>query len=139
MQDEVLRLKRSFRRIWITFAACFALSAIAWLIIPGYRPYTEGLLLGEVGGAYVIFSMIRQGHLQDEATGNALMLSGMLGMFTRFIVLAVVMVIAIKLPPVNPYTTLAGYLLGLVIMVSGMAIHERSKPKTTGKIREESR
>ncbi len=139
MEDDVLRLTRYFRRIWAVWAALFVLSGLVWLLWPAGRPYSDGLLLGQVGGAYVIFSMIRQGHLKDGLSGKPLMLSGMLGMFTRYIVLIMVILIAIKTPPVSPYTALVGYLLGLVVFVAGMAIHERTRRTVSGKMREESR
>ncbi len=139
MDDAVLRLTRSFRRIWVTFGVLVFLTCIAWLAWLQGRSYVDGLLLGQVGGAYVIFSMIRQGHLRDGLSGKPLLLSGMLGMFSRYIVLILVMVIAIKTPPFSPYTTLIGYLLGLVVFVVGMAIHERTRKTVTGKMREESR
>ncbi|RIV21016.1 hypothetical protein D2Q93_10920 [Alicyclobacillaceae bacterium I2511] len=80
----------------------------------------NGLLLGEVGGAYVVYSMIRQGHLRDRLQGRALFASGMSGMFTRLAVLATIMVVAVKTPQVSPYMALVGYMLGFVLVFVGL-------------------
>ncbi|MBX6352103.1 MAG: hypothetical protein IRZ10_02110 [Thermoflavifilum sp.] len=96
------------------------LVALLWLALPVYRPYTGGLLIGQLGGAYVVYSMFRQGHLRDGMQGTALFASGMFGLFTRLIVLAVVIVAAEKLPHLNVYAALVGYVLGFVWIIAGL-------------------
>jgi hypothetical protein len=99
--------------------AVLVVTAVLRLVTPWHEVF-NGLLLGEVGGAGVIWSMIRQGHLRDNRQGTALMVSGIIGFFTRMLLLIAVMVLAIKLPHVNVYAALAGYLLGFVIIVAGL-------------------
>lgn len=108
---------RWIRTSWIllaglTFAATFVMSS--------HRSVLEGLLVGEGGGAYVVYSMIRQGHRNDRVTGSALFASGIAGMFTRLVVLAVVLLAAIKIH-VSAVSALGGYLLGYVFLFSGLA------------------
>ncbi|MCL6632997.1 MAG: hypothetical protein K6T63_10220 [Alicyclobacillus herbarius] len=90
----------------------------------------NGLLLGEAGGAYAVYSMIRYGHRHGGIEGKALFASGMLGMFTRLAVLAAVIVAAVKLPNVNPYTALIGYLLGFVLIFVGLYGYARNRGKS---------
>lgn len=76
---------------------------------------------GELGGAYVVLSLIHQGHPNDNTRGTALFASGMLGMFTRILVLVAVLVVAEELKRyINPYFALIGYLLGFVIIFAGL-------------------
>ncbi|MCL6454659.1 MAG: hypothetical protein K6T78_13725 [Alicyclobacillus sp.] len=82
---------------------------------------TGGLLLGELGGAYVVVSLISQGHRDDDMQGIALFTSGMVGLFTRILALVAVMVIAEHWRHCfNPYTALIGYLLGFVLVFVGL-------------------
>ncbi|MBX5436397.1 MAG: hypothetical protein IRZ33_04180 [Alicyclobacillaceae bacterium] len=92
----------------------------------------NGLVLGELGGAYVVFSMIRQGHVNDNLQGTALFASGMLGMVTRWLVLAAIIVIALKVPNINVYTALIGYMLGFVLIFAGFYGFARNQNETSG-------
>jgi hypothetical protein len=118
--DEIRQLYARFRVMAWTGVVAILLVALLWWLLPVYRPYTGGLFIGQLGGAYVVYSMIRQGHLRDETGGTALFASGMLGLFTRLIVLVLVIVAAEKLPRVNVYAALVGYLLGFVWIIVGI-------------------
>jgi hypothetical protein len=97
------------------------LTALSWLVLSAWRTAMGGLLLGELGGLYVVFSMFRQGHHNDDAQGAILMASGMAGMFTRLIMIVAIMVISLKFRTIfNPYTALIGYLLGFVFVFAGL-------------------
>ncbi|GGJ10929.1 hypothetical protein GCM10010885_20200 [Alicyclobacillus cellulosilyticus] len=117
---ELERLKKRIRAIWLAGAVVFALTLLVWFVARPWHAVTSGLLLGEAGGAYVVYSLIRQGHLDDGMQGTALFASGMLGLFTRLVVLVAVLVVALKWKGVNPYAALAGYLLGFVLVFAGM-------------------
>ena len=114
--------------------ALAALTGVCWAVFGAIRSDLNGLLLGEAGGAYVVYSMVRQGHLKDGLEGKALFASGMMGMLTRLVVLAAVMVVAVKTPGVNPITALAGYLLGFVFIFFGLYGLARNRVKSSGKI-----
>lgn len=111
-----------------------ALTGVCWAVFGAIRSDMNGLLLGEVGGAYVVYSMVRQGHLKDGLEGKALFASGMMGMLTRLVVLAAVMVVAVKTPGVNPITALVGYLLGFAFIFFGLYGFARNRVKSSGKI-----
>lgn len=118
------RLNARIRAIKIWGLAFIGLTAIAWLIaslaVTPWREALSGLLLGELGGAYVVVSMIYQGHRNDTTTGPALFASGMVGMFSRMIAMVVVMVIALHWKHYfNPYFALIGFLLGNVFVFVG--------------------
>jgi len=113
---------RWIRLCWILLVGCSLAAAFA---LPAHRSVTEGLLVGEVGGAYVVYSMIRQGHRNDTVKGSALFASGIVGMFTRLIVLATVLLAAIKLH-VSAVSSLGGYLMGYVFLFSGLAGYLRN-------------
>ncbi len=114
--------------------ALAALTGVCWAVFGAIRADMNGLLLGEAGGAYVVYSMVRQGHLKDGLEGKALFASGMMGMLTRLVVLAAVMVVAVKTPGVNPITALLGYLLGFVFIFFGLYGLARNRVKSSGKI-----
>ena len=130
--SDIGRLQARFRAIALAGAGIFALTLLARAALPGVRPAVNGLILGETGGAYVVYSMIRQGHLRDGLTGKPLFASGMLGMFTRFAVLVAVMIIAVKSPQMNPLTALAGYMLGFVLIFAGLIGHAGNRRLTSG-------
>ncbi|WP_245632700.1 ATP synthase subunit I [Alicyclobacillus kakegawensis] len=117
---------------WIAYvgAAGLLLTAAVWAVALPWRSVMNGLLLGEAGGAYAVYSMIRYGHRHGGLEGKALFASGMLGMFTRLAVLAAVMVAAVKLPHVNPYAALVGYLLGFVLVFAGLYGYARNRGET---------
>lgn len=121
--------------MWRVGAGLFVLTLLGWVFLRGIRPDMNGLLLGELGGAYVVYSMIRQGHVKDGMEGRVLFASGMLGMFTRFIVLVAVIVVAVKTPGVNPLAALGGYLLGFALIVFGMWGYARNRRKASGESR----
>lgn len=114
------RLRTRVRWIARTGVALLLLTAVMWLVLSVWRPVMNGLLVGEAGGAYVVYSMLRQGHLKDGLQGVPLFASGMMGLFTRLLVLCAVMIVAVKAPDVNPIATLAGYLLGFVLIFFGL-------------------
>ncbi|MHB1628534.1 MAG: hypothetical protein ACYCVB_09220 [Bacilli bacterium] len=122
------------RGMVIVGVALAALTGVCWAVFGAIRSDMNGLLLGEAGGAYVVYSMVRQGHLKDGLEGKALFASGMMGMLTRLVVLAAVMVVAVKTPGVNPITALAGYLLGFVFIFFGLYGLARNRVKSSGKI-----
>jgi lysylphosphatidylglycerol synthetase-like protein (DUF2156 family) len=119
VNKDVERMSARLRAIQWAALVVLVVTAVLRLVTPWHEVF-NGLLLGEVGGAGVIWSMIRQGHLRDNRQGTALMVSGIIGFFTRMLLLIAVMVLAIKLPHVNVYAALAGYLLGFVIIVAGL-------------------
>jgi hypothetical protein len=119
VNKDVERMSARLRAIQWAGLAVIVVTAVLRLVTPWHEVF-NGLLLGEVGGLGVIWSMIRQGHLRDNRQGTALMVSGIIGFFTRMILLIAVMVLAIKLPHVNVIAALAGYLLGFVIIVAGL-------------------
>ncbi|GMA50928.1 hypothetical protein GCM10025857_22850 [Alicyclobacillus contaminans] len=99
---------------------CLGLTALVRLVAP-WSDVLNGLLIGEVGGLGVVWSMTREGHLRDNLQGTALMLSGAIGYATRMVLLVAVIIIAIKLPHANVIAALAGYLLGFVFVVAGLS------------------
>ncbi|GEO24746.1 hypothetical protein AAC03nite_05310 [Alicyclobacillus acidoterrestris] len=118
---SVDRLNKRLRTITISWLVFIGLTVLGWIILADWRVALNGLLLGEVGGFYVVFSMIRQGHHNRDTQGAALFASGMVGMFTRLILIAAIMVISLKFRAVfNPYTALIGYLLGFVFVFVGL-------------------
>jgi uncharacterized Tic20 family protein len=125
------RLNARLRAIKLWGLAFIGLTAVVCLIVGAWRVAMYGLLLGEIGGAYVVFSMIRQGHHDDDTQGTALFASGMAGTFTRLAVLAAIMVISVKLRTyINPYTALIGYLLGFVFIFVGLYGYARNQGPT---------
>jgi hypothetical protein len=128
--SDMQQLDARIRKMAWVGAAGFLVTALVWLVATPWRPVMNGLLLGEVGGAYVVYSMIRYGHRHGGLEGKALFASGMLGMFTRLVVLAAIMVVAMKLPDVNPYAALVGYLLGFVLIFAGLYGYARNHGKT---------
>jgi len=129
MTDQT-RLNARIRVIYIAGLACLLVSGIALLIVPAVRLELIGLLIGELGGAYVVYSLIRQGHRNDEVTGAALFGSGMLGMITRIVVLAVAIIVAMK-THTSAVLALGGYMLGYVLTFIGMAGYFRSNTTTS--------
>lgn len=119
MSDQE-RLQVRVRLIARIGLAIAAVTVLAWPLLPVFRSAINGLLLGEAGGAYVVYSMLRQGHLKDGMTGTPLFASGMMGMFTRLVVLGTVMIVAVKSHGINPIATLVGYLLGFVLIFFGL-------------------
>ncbi|PWI58017.1 hypothetical protein BM613_06115 [Sulfoacidibacillus thermotolerans] len=126
------RLQARLRVVQRIGIGIIALSAVARFVFRSAQPDMNGLLLGELGGAYVYYSMIRQGHLRDGLQGKALFASGMLGMVTRFVVLIAVMVVAVKSPGVNPFAALVGYLLGFVLLFFGLYGYAKNRRITPG-------
>lgn len=124
---NVDRLNRRLRRITISWLVFMALTAVCLLSLGSLRVALSGLLLGEVGGLYVVFSMFRQGHHKDNTQGTALFASGMVGMFTRLILIVLIMVVSLKFRTVfNPYTALVGYVLGFVFVFAGLYSYARN-------------
>lgn len=118
---SVDRLTRRLRYILIAWLVFIGLTVLSWLFLGPWRIVVNGLLLGELGGLYVVFSMIRQGHHNDDTQGTALFASGMVGMFTRLILIVAIMVVSLKFRTTfNPYTALIGYLLGFVFVFVGL-------------------
>jgi hypothetical protein len=89
----------------------------------------KGLMVGEAGGAYVVYSLLRQGHLNDGLQGAALFAAGVVGMVMRFLVLGMVMFIAYKVHA-NFVATLIGYLSGFILIFFGLSSYLR-KPTST--------
>jgi hypothetical protein len=133
--NDMDRLRSRFRWIVWTGVGIVAVSCIAWVILGSVRPDMNGLLLGEAGGAWVVYSMLRQGHLRDGMQGAPLFLSGMLGMGTRFLVLIAVMVVAVKTPDVSPIFTLVGYLLAFVLVAVGVSGFLKKQGASSGESR----
>ncbi|MHB1684751.1 MAG: hypothetical protein ACYCYO_18315 [Bacilli bacterium] len=132
--NEVERFLLRVRGMTAVGLAAIVLTGVCWAVFGAIRPEMNGLLLGEVGGAYVVYSMVRQGHLKDGMMGRALFASGMTGMLTRLVVLVTVMVVAVKTPGVNPITALVGYLLGFACIFFGLYGFARNRVKSSGKI-----
>ncbi|MCL6627267.1 ATP synthase subunit I [Alicyclobacillus shizuokensis] len=128
--NDMQRLDARIRWMAYVGAAGLLLTAAVWAVALPWRSVMNGLLLGEAGGAYAVYSMIRYGHRHGGLEGKALFASGMLGMFTRLAVLAAVMVAAVKLPNVNPYAALIGYLLGFVLVFVGLYGYARNRGET---------
>ncbi|CAM3770639.1 ATP synthase subunit I [Alicyclobacillus pomorum] len=120
MNTDIVKLQTRLRVIQWAGLAFIGLTVIARFVTP-WHEVLNGLLIGEVGGAGAVWSMVRQGHLRDNQQGPALMVSGIIGFFTRMILLIAVMVLAIKLPHVNVIAALVGYLLGFVFIVVGLS------------------
>lgn len=115
------RLNARLRTIKLWGLVFIGLTVVAWLIVGAWRELLGGLFIGELGGAYVVVSLIGQGHRNDGMQGIGLFTSGMVGMFTRVLALVAVMVIAEHWRAYfNPYTALIGYLLGFVIISVGL-------------------
>ena len=119
--SDVQRLKARVVRIAKIGVGIMILTALARLVLPLWHKELNGLLLGELGGAYVVYSMIRHGHVGGELAGKSLYISGMLGYVTRFMVVLAGMIVAVKLPLFNPYMTIIGYMLGFALVIIGMA------------------
>ncbi len=120
--SDVQRVRARVVQIVRVGAVILVLTVIARLALPFWHKGLNGLLLGEVGGAYIVYSMIRHGHVGGELSGRSLYISGMLGYLTRFMVVLAGMIVAVKLPVVfNPYATIVGYILGFVLVIVGMA------------------
>ncbi len=119
--NDVQRLKARVVQIAKMGAVVIGLTVIARLFLPMWQKELNGLLLGEVGGTYVVYSMIRHGHVGGELAGRSLYISGMLGYLTRFMVVLAGMIVAVKVPIFNPYLTLVGYMLGFALVIIGMA------------------
>jgi len=119
VNKDTVKLQARVRMIQWVGLAFIGLTAVVRLLGP-WHDVLNGLLIGEIGGAGVVWSMVRQGHLHDNQQGSALMVSGIVGFFTRMVLLIAVMVLAIKLPHVNVIAALVGYLLGFVFLVTGL-------------------
>lgn len=120
-ESSLDRLNARVRAIKLWGLAFIVLTVVVWLILREWHHALAGLLLGELGGAYVVVSLIGFGHRNDKTEGLALFASGMVGMFTRILALIAVMVIAEHWKSVfNPYTALIGYLLGFVFIFVGL-------------------
>lgn len=130
--SELAALYSRFRLMRRAGVGIALLTLLCWLALPSQRPLWNGLLLGEAGGAYVVYSMMRQGHLKDGLDGRALFASGMMGAATRLVVLAAVMVVAVKTPGVNPFAALAGYLAGFAVIFVGLYGYARGRRLTSG-------
>ena len=130
--SELAALYSRFRLMRRIGAGIALLTLLCWLALPLLRPIWNGLLLGETGGAYAVYSMVRQGHLKDGLGGSALFASGMMGTATRLIVLAAVMVVAVKTPGVSPFAALAGYLAGFAVIFVGLYGYARGRRLTSG-------
>lgn len=115
------RLNARLRAIKVWGLAFIVLTLVVWIFAGTWRQIVGGLFIGELGGAYVLLSLIGMGHRNDDMQGTALFASGMFGMFTRIIALIIVMVVAEHWHTYfNPYTALVGYLLGFVFVVAGL-------------------
>ena len=119
--NDVQRVKARVVRMAKAGAVIVALTALGRLVLPIWHRELSGLLLGEAGGAYVVYSMIRHGHVSGELMGRSLYISGMLGYLTRFMVVLAGMIVAVKVPIFNPYATIVGYMLGFALVIIGMA------------------
>lgn len=125
------RLNARLRSIKLWGLALMLLTVIAWLAISAWRVALGGLFIGELGGAYVVVSLIAQGHRNDNMQGTALMASGLATMFTRILVLIAVMVVAERWRHYfNPYTALFGYLLGFIFIFVGLYGIAKNQPNT---------
>ena len=123
-------LNARLRAIKIGGLALIGLTIVVWLAVGVWRHALSGLLLGELGGAYVVVSLIAQGHRNDDTQGTALFASGMIGMFTRILALVAVMVIAEHWRSYfNPYMALIGYVLGFVFIFIGLYGFARNRNK----------
>ncbi|MBF8376938.1 hypothetical protein IW967_03490 [Alicyclobacillus mali] len=122
-------LMKRLRAIQWSWLGLMVLTAISVAVFREVRPVCSGLLLGEVGGLFVIFSMIRQGHLNDDVQGQLLFASGMMGMFARLALIVVIMVISLKFKALfNPYAALVGYALSFVFIIIGMYRYAKNPP-----------
>lgn len=130
--NDLDRLNRRLRTIKLTGLGIVVLTLVVWLIVSAWRVEVNGLLLGEVGGAYVVYSMIRQGHVNDGTQGPILFASGIIGMVTRWAVLAAVIVIAVKVPSINVYTAVIGYMFGFVLIIAGLYSYVRNQSSIPG-------
>lgn len=105
----------------LTALVCLIAFGVKGLVLHNWREAILGLLLGELGGAYVVVSLIGQGHRNDKTEGMTLYASGMVGMFTRLLALVAVMVVSeLWRSLFNPYAALIGYLLGFVFIFVGL-------------------
>ncbi|WP_304458393.1 hypothetical protein [Alicyclobacillus sendaiensis] len=126
-------LMKRLRAIQWSWLGLMLLTAVGVAVFRDARPVFSGLLLGEMGGLFVIFSMIRQGHLNDNVQGQMLFASGMVGMFARLALIVVIMVIALKFRAVfNPYAALVGYALSFVFIIIGMYRYAKNPPDQQG-------
>lgn len=130
--NDMNRLNARLRAIKLVGLGVIALTLLAWGILTTFRTQLNGLLLGEMGGAYVVYSMIRQGHLRDGLQGKALFASGILGMVTRFVVLIAVLIVALKTPHVSAVAALVGYLFGFVLVFLGLYGYARNRTAISG-------
>lgn len=132
MSDIEQRISARIRKMAQAGAIAIAVTLVVWLVFVPLRPLMNGLLIGEVGGAYVVYSMIRHGHRRGELEGRALFTSGMIGMFARLVVLIAIMVIALKTKNVNPYAAMVGYCLGFVWIFVGLYGIARNRTEQQG-------
>lgn len=130
--NDLDRLNRRLRTIKLTGLGIVVLTIAVWLIVSAWRVEVNGLLLGEVGGSYVVYSMIRQGHVNDGTQGPILFASGIIGMVTRWAVLAAVIVIAVKVPSINVYAAVVGYMLGFILIIAGLYSYVRNQSSIPG-------
>lgn len=129
-------LQARLKAIQWTGVAIFVVTALLWLVIAHWRVWLNGLLLGELGGAVVVLSMIRGGQPDGRSSGAPLFLSGMLGMVIRFAALVVVMVIAAKWRHIfNPYMALVGFLFGFVLIFAGLYGYAKNQDTTSSESR----
>ncbi|MCY0888700.1 MAG: hypothetical protein OWQ59_09620 [Alicyclobacillaceae bacterium] len=130
------RLNARLRAIQWWGLGLIALTCIAWVVLSAERVWVSGLLLGELGGAVVVLTLIRGGQPNSQTTGAPLLLSGIVGTILRFGTLAVVMVVASKWHTVfNPYMTLVGFLLGFVFIFVGLYGIARNQDTTSSESR----
>lgn len=131
MTDEQ-RLDARIRWMKFTMAILFVATAVVDVFSHGsFRNAVRGLLIGEIGGVYVMFSMIRQGHLKDGLMGNALFAAGMVGMVMRWVALGLVLYVAYKLHA-SFVGALLGYLSGFGIIFISLSSFLRNPGTRTG-------
>lgn len=127
MNNDLEQLNTRLRRVQWAGLAFIAVTILVRFIAP-WHAELNGLLIGEAGGAGLVYSMIRQGHVRGNQQGTALMVSGIIGYFTRMVLLVAVVILAIKLPHVNVIAALVGYLLGFVFIVAGLYKSAKNEP-----------
>ncbi|GMA57547.1 hypothetical protein GCM10025858_20500 [Alicyclobacillus sacchari] len=66
---NVERLNKRLRAITVSWLVFMGLTAVCLGVLGGLRTIFSGLLLGEFGGLFVVLSMIRQGHHNDNMQG----------------------------------------------------------------------
>jgi hypothetical protein len=134
MMTDQNRLNTRIRAIRLFGWVAIVATGVIWLVRPEWHHIVTGLLFGEFGGAYVVHSMVRQGHHNDDTAGAALFASGVVGFVTRIVVLAVVLIAAIK-SGTSAVSALAGYLSGYILVFTGLAGYVRNPDSSS----EESR